>query len=151
MSKLIFSGPINSLSFGNVTYNFLRSLYKKGVDVYFFPIGKDLDFSAFDSIDPDLQLWIESSYRNRFSGINRDIPSLKMWHISGSETSISPRNFLYTFHETSSPTEFEKSICNLQSATIVSSSYSKELFIKDCPNSRNVPIGFDEDFHVTGK
>ena len=50
--KLLVNAPINSLSFGNVSINILRSLYKKGADLCFFPIGDKTDVSAYDKIDP---------------------------------------------------------------------------------------------------
>lgn len=151
MQELIFTSPINSLSFGNVSYNFLKEFYKLGIKVHFFPMGKDLDFSAFDKINDDFKDWVKASYQERFHGINRDIPHLKMWHINSSESSISPNSFLYTFHELSEPTSNEISICNLQKATIFSSSYSKHIFSNDVKNCHSCPIGFDEDFYETDK
>ena len=45
MNKINYNGPINPLSFGNVSYNFLKHLYRKEVEVCYFPIGNNLDFS----------------------------------------------------------------------------------------------------------
>ena len=39
MDKIIFKAAFNSLSFGNVSYNFARELYKKDMKVSIFPIG----------------------------------------------------------------------------------------------------------------
>ena len=64
-------------------------------------MGKDLDFSAFDKIDNDFKDWVKNCYQERFIGIKKDIPHLKMWHINSSESSITGNNFLYTFHELS--------------------------------------------------
>ena len=151
MQEIIFTSPINSLSFGNVSYNFLKQFYKLGVKVHFFPMGKDLDFSAFDKIDDDFKDWVKSSYQERFMGIKKDIPHLKMWHINSSESSITGNNFLYTFHELSEPTDNEISICNLHKGTIFSSSYSKHIFSGHLDNCYSCPIGFDEDFFETDK
>ena len=48
--KLLLEAPINRLSFGNVSYNFIRELKKLDVDLGIFPIGdlNQLDLSAFD-------------------------------------------------------------------------------------------------------
>jgi hypothetical protein len=151
MDEIIFTGPINSLSFGNVSYNFLRSFYESDTKVHFFPVGKDLDFSAFDKVDNEFKSWIDACYQNRYKGLNRDIPHLRMWHINGSEMAMTPRSFLYTFYELSEPTEKEITICNLQSATIFSSQYSLDKFKKSCDRSHYIPIGFDKDFYQTDK
>lgn len=151
MEKIILSAPINSLSFGNVSYNFIREFYKLGTRLHFFPIGKSLDFSAFDKMDGDLKDYINESYSSRLDGLHKDIPSLKMWHINGSEASITPNRFLYTFHEISSATKTESTLCNLNNATFFSSSYSKSIFEKSVDHCYNIPIGFDTDFHKTGK
>lgn len=151
MKNLIFSAPINSLSFGNVSYNFLREFYKLGINLKFFPIGKDLDFSAFDNTDDDFKQWIVDGYNTRLKNANKDIPYLKMWHLNGSESGIGDSRHLYTFHETNESTEEERSICSVQTKTIFSSSFSKDIFSKDCDNCFSAPIGFDTDFHETNK
>jgi len=151
MDKLIFSAPINSLSFGNVSYNMLREFYKLDIELKFFPIGKDLDFSAFDKTTDDFKQWIVNAYNNRLKGVDKDIPFLKMWHLNGSESGMGDRRFLYTFHEIDSSTEEEENICKLQTKTIFSSSFSENVFSKKCSNCASVSLGFDEDFHETNK
>ena len=54
MKKLIYKGPLNSLSFGNVSYNLLKAMYGEGYDVAIFPIGK-IDVSSFDLTDQDFK------------------------------------------------------------------------------------------------
>ena len=96
MKKINFSGPINSLSFGNVTYNMLKSLHGKGVDISFFPMGSSLDFSAYDKVNADFKSWIDSSYNNRFSNLSKESVSLKMWHINGAESRVGDNSiFIY--------------------------------------------------------
>lgn len=151
MKNLIFSAPINSLSFGNVSYNFLREFYRLGLNLKFFPIGKDLDFSAFDNTDEDFKQWIVDSYNSRLKNISKETPYLKMWHLNGSESGIGDRRHLYTFHETDQATDEEKSVCAVQTKTIFSSSFSRDIFAKECDNCHFAPIGFDEDFHETNK
>lgn len=152
MNHINFIGPINSLSFGNVCYNMLRELHRKDVKVSFFPVGSNLDFASFDSISDDLKSWIEGSVNNRFTTLKKDSPSLRMWHLNGSEYQIGPRQYLYTFYECDSPTFAEKNICDLQYKTIFSSSHGKDCFDKvGCSNTEHIPIGFDPDFHNTNK
>jgi hypothetical protein len=40
--NLTVNAPINSLSFGNVSLNILRELYKKNTELTFFPIGDNV-------------------------------------------------------------------------------------------------------------
>lgn len=152
MSKINFSGPINSLSFGNVSINMLRSFYEKGVEVSFFPIGDKLDFSAYDKITQDFKKWVINCSANRFKNISPDTPSIRMWHLSGSESGIGKRNFLYTFYECDEPTIAEKATCSIQEKCIFSSSHAKKCFDDaGCNNTEYIPIGFDTDFFETEK
>ena len=152
MTHLNFSGPINSLSFGNVTVNMLRELFRKDIKVSFFPIGNNLDFAAFDSLPKEFHDWISNSFNTRFSTLKKDSPSLRMWHLNGSENRVGKKQTLYTFYECDSPTFAEKNICEIQDSCIFSSSHSKKCFDDvGCSNTSYIPIGFDEDFHKTDK
>ena len=51
--RLLVNAPINALSFGNVSVNILRELFKKNIDLTFFPIGDKAEMDAYDKIDPD--------------------------------------------------------------------------------------------------
>ena len=66
--KLIFNAPINNLSFGNVTLNILREMYKQDDKPVIFPLG-DPDYSAFDKIDEDFKSWIENSIEYRYHNL----------------------------------------------------------------------------------
>ena len=150
--KLIVEAPINSLSFGNVTVNFLREMYKKQMDVALFPIGEQADLEAYDKLDKDFVSWLQAASDNRFKKLDKDTPTLKLWHINGAEKRITPKQYLYTFYELDSPTEVEKNIVRLQDRTIFSSAYARKSFkLFDCDNVESVPLGFDPDFQDTGK
>ena len=152
MNHINFNGPINSLSFGNVSINMLRELHKKDIKVSLFPIGNNLDFGTFDKLDEDFKSWVIDSGNTRFSTLKKSSPSLRMWHLNGSEAQIGPRQFLYTFYELDNPTFAEKNICDNQERCIFSSSHSKGCFDRvGCDNTEYIPIGFDPDFHETGK
>lgn len=147
MSKLHFDGPINSLSLGNVSFNFLRELWKKNIDVSLFPTGDQADFSAYTSSSKDLIEWIKECGFKRFEKLDQNCPTLKNWHINGSEKRIGKSQFLYTYYEVDSPTDVEISIVKNQTHVFFSSSFAAEAFRKaGCDNVSYVPVGFDEDF-----
>jgi hypothetical protein len=143
--KLIVEAPINSLSLGNVSYNILREFYKANIDIAYFPIG-NVDISSFQP-NQDFVNWIQKSISQRFSSLDLDLPTIKIWHLNGSDTLRSRNQNLLTFYETNSPTHVEKQICKLQTKTFFSSKHAKDLF----ENSENFELGFDEDFHLTNK
>jgi len=146
MDSIIFRGPINQVSFGNVSYNLLREMYKREMSVAFFPIGEQLQFDSFNKIEDDLKQWIISSAQNRFHLINKDIHTLSQWHVTGSELRVSPKQTLFSFYETDQPTLVEKSIVDMQDNCIFASKHAAECFKNfGCENVHAVPIGFDED------
>ena len=104
MHNLNFDAPFNSLSLGNVSLNFLRELKKKDLDLSIFPVGQ-LDFSAFDQLPKQDQEYIAKNAEKAVSRLDRSTPTLKIWHINGSEKKIGDNQFLYTFYELDSPTE----------------------------------------------
>lgn len=152
MEKIILKAAFNSLSFGNVSYNIARELYKKDIKTSIFPIGDNVELSAFDKIDKDFGQWIQSSVNSRLTSIRKDIPCLSIWHINGSEQTPSSKSFLYTFYELDNPTFTEKNICEMHDRTIFSSNHAKKCFeMVNCENVSSIPLGFDEDFGKTDK
>jgi glycosyltransferase involved in cell wall biosynthesis len=150
--KLLVNAPINALSFGNVSVNILRELFKKNIDLIFFPIGDKAEMDAYDKIEPDFVKYLQAATNNRYSKISKDIPSLKLWHIFGSETRYSKNQSLFTFHEVSEVTNIEKNLLSLQDRIFVSSNYTKNIFnLNGLDNVTHVPLGFDNDFQITNK
>jgi len=150
--KLLVNAPISSLSFGNVSVNILRELFKKNIDLIFFPIGDKAEMEAFDKIEPDFVKYLQAATNDRYSKISKDIPSLKLWHIFGSETRYSKNQSLFTFHEVSEVTNIEKNLLSLQDRIFVSSNYTKNIFnLNGLDNVTHVPLGFDNDFQITNK
>ena len=150
--KLTVNAPINSLSFGNVSTNILRQLYKKNTELTFFPIGDNVEISAFDKIKKDFVDYLQNSTNKRFETINKNTPCLKLWHIFGSESRFSKNQSLYTFHETSDLTKIEKNLLKTQDLIFVSSNYTKKIFdINGIENVVHAPLGFDDDFFITNK
>lgn len=150
--NLIINAPINSVSFGNVSYNILREVWKNKTDICLFPIGEKADLSAFDKTEKLFIDFLNFSANKRLSSFSKDDTTLKLWHVSGAETRISKKQILFTFHETSELTPTEINILKNQDAVIVTSSFSKEVFEKNgVQNVHFAPLGFDEDFHKTDK
>lgn len=152
MKDINFSCPINSLSFGNVSYNMLRELYRDKIDINLFPIGNKVDLSCFDKADDGFKQWVSSSYDQRLLNIKSSGRSVRMWHLSGSEASIGKDQILYTFYECNQPTKEEINTCKIQYKTVFSSSYAAECFKNEgCENVDYIPIGFDDDLFQTNK
>tara|TARA_R110000824_G_scaffold3379_1_gene15975 strand:- start:6202 stop:7287 length:1086 start_codon:yes stop_codon:yes gene_type:complete len=150
--ELIVNVPLNGLSFGNVSVNLLREMWKRKMAVSVFPIGSAVDISAFDKLDPDFLNWLNSSVTGRLDGISSEVPSLKLWHLNGSENRITEKQHLFTFHEVNFVTQIESSLANLQNSAIFSSEFSKDLFnANGCRNTHSVKLGFDEDFSILDK
>jgi hypothetical protein len=146
--QFIFEAPLNSLSFGNVAVNLLREMWKAGHDVGLFPVGNP-DVSAH-SIEPEFAQWLENSIQNRFSFLKKDVPSIKLWHLNGSDNRKTKSQYLVTFYECSEPTSEEQTLVKLQDKTFFSSSYSLDKF-SNCDNTELFTLGFDQSFHKTGK
>lgn len=150
--RLLVNAPINALSFGNVSVNILRELFKKNVDLTFFPIGDKAELEAYDKISSDFVKYLQSSTNNRYSKLDKDVPSLKLWHIFGSETRYTKNQSLFTFHEVSDVTSIEKNLLNLQDRIFVTSNYTKNVFeLNGLQNVVYVPLGFDSDFFITNR
>lgn len=146
--NLIYNGPINNLSFGNVSVNLLREIYKQGDKVSLFPLG-DPELDAFDKLDDDIKKWIESSIQYRFHNIDKDQPTLTLWHLNGAEKRIGSTNHLLTFYEMNEPTFVEKKIVDLQNNVFLTTQSSIDCFSAlGCNNLHRINLGFDQDFQV---
>jgi hypothetical protein len=142
---LIVEAPLNSLSFGNVSYNILRELFEAKKEIAYFPIGEP-DLTSFQPSQEFLE-WLQVASNNRYMAIGEDIKTLKLWHLNGSDQLRSRKQYLITFYETDEPTPIEKAIVKHQTKTLFSSSYASEKF----ENSETFKLGFDRDFYITGK
>jgi hypothetical protein len=125
---LLLEVPINRVSFGNVSFNIIRELYKREYPIGIFPIGEP-DFSAFD-INDGLKKYIEDAVNNRFDFLKKDIPSFKLWHLNGSENRKTRSQYLFTFYECSQPTTFESAIAAAQDHVFFSSNDAKDHFTR---------------------
>jgi len=146
MNRLIYKGPINSLSFGNVSFNLLKEMFNQSMEVSIFPIGKT-DLSAFSGITESFKSWLQDGINNRYEKLNKDDTTLQLWHLNGSEERISYKKILYTFYELDEPTKEELKLSEFQDRTVFSSSYAQDKF----PNSHFSPLAFDNTFHKIDK
>lgn len=148
----LVNAPINSLSFGNVSFNILREFYKRGAKIGVFPIGDSIQNQAFDKADIEYIKYLQNAVDNRYDFVQKDGTALKLWHIQGAETRNAAKQTLLTFHETSELTKIERQILSCQDNIIVTSNYTKKIFeTNGIQNVHFVPLGFDEDFCVTNK
>ena len=84
--------------------------------------------------------------------MSQKAPSLKLWHFNDGENRKSNTQNLLTFYECSHPTKTEIAIAKSQNKVLVSSNYAVEKFSAyGCDNFSFVPIGFDENFFLTGR
>ena len=129
----------------------MREMYKRGMQIAHFPIGNP-DIQVYDKLAPDFREWLQQSVNNRLKLAKKDIPTLQLWHINGSENRISKEQYLLTFYEVSEPTLVEKNLVDMQTHVFFSSEYAENKFKSvGCDNVSSVPIGLDPDFHKTGK
>ena len=144
--NLIADIPINNLSFGNVGVNILRELYTRDSTVSLFPRG-DTDLSSFNKLSDGFRAWIERSTNDNHKNLDKDLPTLTLWHLNGADRRISPKQFLLTFYELETPTFIEKKLTNFQDHTFLTNPSAVEAFKKvGCENVSYIPLGFDPDF-----
>src|SRR4051812_4922797 len=108
------SVALNSLSFGFVSYHILREMLAKQLLPNIFPIAGNTDISTFDKTPPELKQYIEMCINKSITMYSRKDPCFRLWHLSGSESSVSNDNYLFAFHELDSLTALELNIVNNQ-------------------------------------
>ena len=151
MEKFNYSVEVvlNTLSIGQVSRCILQELYKAEHEPNIFIISNNFDLSAEDEIDDDFVKWCKSGIAKANYSYSRNDPCLKIWHINGSQGSISNKQSLFSFYELDTPTDSEINICKNQSNVIFSSQDSCDLFSSHDVNTKYVPLGFDSDYFKT--
>ena len=142
----------NSLSFGFCSYNILQELYKRNINPNLF--SAQVDLSAYDKAEEDFKFYLTSCANKSRRYFSRKNHCFKLWHISGSEASVSDKTSLMTFYELDSPTETEINILNNQYKVLVTSKETKTVFEDYGTNVPVVycPLGFDnQNFYKTNK
>lgn len=144
---LTFNAPLNSVSFGNVSFNLLKELFTRNLFIQYFPIS-NIDIESFN-IDQNFKEKIEDSINNNILRHSRQIPAIKLWHLNGMLESFSDKRVGITFHETSEMTSREFNIAKQLDILFVTSSYTKQVFESaGLTNIKYMPLGFD-DTHFT--
>lgn len=140
---MTFNCPINSTSFGQVSVALLREAYKKG-DVHpIYIIGNVADLKS-QKTDIEFFNWIDKGIVSFLSQHDRKNPTFKLWHINGAMDFISDNQAIMTFHETDELTDAEANILKNNKKVIVTSNYTKDVFLSKNINAHYVPLGFDD-------
>lgn len=139
--------PINSVSFGQLSFLLVTELYKKNIDFNLLPIGDRLDLSAFSS-DKDIFNYVQQKSSGFLSKVKRTDPCFKLWHLNGSLESVSNKRLLLSFYELDSPTKEEVNIIKNQDKVFFSSNYAIDIFKSfGCSNLEFLPLAFDK-YHI---
>jgi hypothetical protein len=135
--------PINSVSFGDVGYNIMYELFKRDIKPNFFPIN--LDVQSFDKTPGEFANYLGECASKSLKTFKRTYPCFKLWHIQGSENSVSNSNHLFTFRELDQISEIEANILNNHETIFVSCEETKRTFEDFGVTSKVVycPLGFD--------
>jgi hypothetical protein len=156
--KLTLNLPLNTTSFGAVSYGLLHEAYKAGHEVYFFPIGP-VDMSNCKK-DDEFAKWLNEAQKRAIFEHDRNTKCIKLWHMFASDQSGSTYGAYYSpckettflsFYELDSPTQLELNMArNFDMA--FTSQYTCDVFAEKGVKTRFVPLFFDkEHFHVTNK
>ena len=139
--------PVNSVSFGYVSYQILTELHKRNLDVNYFPIGP-ADVSSFNKITPEFVSWLQSAGSNALKLFKKTDKTLRLWHINGSHESVGTDQVLLTFMELDNITDTERNILNQQKAVIVTSEETKQVFIDGGVTVpvHYIPLGYDTTY-----
>lgn len=132
--------PINPVSFGQVSLAILREIYRRGLAPSLLPIG-NVDISTEED-DPKFVEWINKCIARYKNSHTRDIPVIKLWHLSGGNESISKKQILISFYELDSPTQFEKNVVQ-GNITVFTNKYTQEIFKNHGIETHFIPLGFD--------
>ncbi len=143
--------PINSVSFGQVSFPITKELIKRGKEFCLSPIGP-IDTSSHKT-DDETNLTIQKASGRFLSTHNRSNPIFKLWHLNGSMESFSNKQVLLSFYELDAPTREEVNIVNNNHKVLFTSEYTVNVFKSlGCNNVEYVPLGFDADnFQVKNK
>lgn len=145
IQRLVVTAPVSALSLGQVSYNILRELYRRKVQIAFFPIG-NVDLSPFKP-DPQFAQWLQHSANTRYTKLDRKLPSFRLWHLSGAESKLTDRQWTYSFHECDGTTLEEQAVVAQQEEVFFSSNWTVDTFrTYGAQNVSYIPLGFDEDF-----
>ena len=83
------------LSIGNVSYNFLREIWRAGKLDGYYPVANNFDFTAYEPVDESLRRCATDLATSSLRDLSRNQTVLKCWHINGSERKLTDHQVLY--------------------------------------------------------
>lgn len=125
MAEFNLEIPINNTSLGQIGWGVVKEIYRRGLEPNIFPIG-GVDLKCFDP-DPTFAHWLQRRISRSFDSF-QGLPTIKHWHINGSERVVAVPSVLWTVHETDQLTPQEVEICRGYERVLVTSKYSQEVF-----------------------
>ena len=143
--------PLNSVSFGQLSFNVIRSLFDSNIDLLISPIGQ-VDASS-QSINEKFASKLKKAIED-FPDIHRRSSNIfKIWHLNGGIESFSEKQILLSFYELDSPTKSEINCVKNNYKVCFSSKATVDLFKNlGCDNVFYLPLAFDKyNFFNTNK
>lgn len=142
-SEFAFNAPLNTVSFGQVSFALLREMYQRGLHPNIFPIGGAVDIGS-QKPDEKFNQWLGNCINKSQKDHSRKKTVLRLWHINGSlETYSSTDSRLITFHETDSLTPYEVNVLRNQDKVYVTSRFTQSVFGMFGIQAEYLPLGFD--------
>ena len=144
MSNFSLQVPINGTSLGQVSTNLLYELFSRKLEPNIFPIA-GVDLSSYEGIVPEqFMAWLQLCTQKSLKDFKRTEPSLRIWHINGSQDSISKNPFLYFFHELDQLTATEKNILNSYDKVASPCSFTEEVCKEyGVDNHKTINLGYN--------
>lgn len=130
--------PINGLSYGQMGFGVLNEIFERKLMPNIFPIGQ-VDISAYE-VNENFLKWLNHCINKAIGSFNRKQPTIRLWHLNGSERRLTDHSVLWTAHETDVATMVESNIANCYDKFFTTSTYSRDIFKKAgveaewCPN-----------------
>ena len=140
MRKFCLNTPINSVSFGQVSFAIIREMLNRGIEPNLFTIGQ-VDFNSQD-LDEDLRSKITELLTYSLSRHDREDSCFKLWHLNGALESPSQKQALLTFYELDDPTENEINAAK-NNRTLFSSQHAIDVFKDKGVECGYLPLFFD--------
>ena len=141
MKKFGLNIPINSVSFGQLSFAILKEILDRGIEPNLFSIGQ-IDFNSQKASQEELAK-INKLLIDSLSTHSRKDPCFKLWHLNGSLESFSENQLLLTFYELDSPTKEEINIAK-SNKTLFSSKHSVDVFKDKGVDCSYLPLFFDK-------
>ncbi len=142
INKLIFEGPANNLSMGNVSVNLLLALWRKKIDILYSPIG-NADISNYN-LPEEFKIWLNQAAQRFHKEFDRNLFTIRNWHLAGSHSWITNKRYLLSYHECDSVTPEELQIVKNIDKVFFCGTYSPKVFADYGVNCDSFNLGVDE-------